>query len=93
MQNSFLFFNIISFDFYTLRPTLFQFFDPLEKIESFKAFKIRIHSGDNLLIRPKSHSPEPDLEVKRLKEVRKSQIRRIGWMRGKFEPQFMHFCH
>ena len=36
MQNSFLFFNIISFDFYTLRPTLFQFFYPLGKVGSFK---------------------------------------------------------
>ena len=32
MKNSFLFFNIISFDFYTLRPTLFQFFYPLRKV-------------------------------------------------------------
>ena len=39
MQNSFLFINIISFDFYTLRPTLFQFFHPLEKVGSFQAFK------------------------------------------------------
>ena len=63
MQNSFLFFNIISFDCYTLRPTLFQFFYPLGKVGSCKTFKILVHSGDNLLIRRKSLSPEPDLEV------------------------------
>ena len=42
MQNSSLFFNIISFDFYTLRPTLFQFFYPLGKVGGFKAFKIHL---------------------------------------------------
>ena len=63
MRNSFLFFNIISFNFYTLRPTLFQFFYPLGKVGSFKAFKILIHSDDNLLIGRKSLPPEPDLEV------------------------------
>ena len=65
MKNSFLFFNIISFDFYTLRPTLFQFFYPLKKVGSFKAFKILIHSGDNLLFRRKSFSPEPSLKIKK----------------------------
>ena len=63
MQNSFLFFNIISFDVYTLRPTLFTFFYPFGKVGTFKAFEIVIQSGDNLLIRQKSFSPEPDLKV------------------------------
>ena len=67
MQNSFQFFNIISFDFYTLRPTLFQFFYPLGKVGSFKAFKILIHIDDNLLIRRKSLSLEPDLKVLEIK--------------------------
>ena len=58
MQNYFLFFNIISFDFYTLRPTLFQFFYPFGKLGNFKAFKILIHSGDKLpRARSKSLNP------------------------------------
>ena len=62
MQNSFLFFDIISFKFYTLCSTLFQFFYPFEKVRSFKAVKILIYIGENL-IRQKSLNPEPDLEV------------------------------
>ena len=57
MLNFFLFFTTISFDFYTLRPTLFQFFYPLKKLGSFKAFKIVIHSGDRLLITKTSLPP------------------------------------
>ena len=59
MPNFFLFFNIIFFDFYILRPTLFQFLYPPGKVGSFKAFKILIHSGDNLLVRKKTLPPEP----------------------------------
>ena len=55
----------MSLELYTLRLTLFQFFYPLGKVGSFKAFKILIYSGDKLLIRRKSLSPEPDLELRK----------------------------
>ena len=63
MENSFLFLNIIFLDFYTLRPTLFQFCYPLGTVESFKAFKILIDIGDKLLIRRKSLFTQPDLNI------------------------------
>ena len=44
MQNSFLCFNIVSFDFYTLLPPLFKFFYPLGKVGDF--------SSDENLFRP-----------------------------------------
>ena len=64
MQNFLLFFNIISFDFYTLSPTLLKLFYRLEKVESFKAFKILIHILI-LFIRRKSLFPEPDFGVEK----------------------------
>ena len=74
MQNSFLFFNIISFDLYTLRQTLFQFFYPLRKVRSFKACKILMHSGDNL-IRQKSLSPS---QMLRFRNKKKSEGAKSG---------------
>ena len=68
MQNSFLFSNIMSFNFHTLRLTLCQFLYSFGKVGSFQGFKILIYSGDNLLIRRKSLFPEPrswGLEIKR----------------------------
>ena len=73
MQNSFLFFNIISFEFYTLRLTLFQSIYSLGKVGSFEAFKILIHSGENLFIRRKSLSFKPDLEGGNKKESERAK--------------------
>ena len=53
MRKSFSFFNIISFDSDTLCTTLFQFFYPLGKVGSFKAFEILIHSSNNFRVRQK----------------------------------------
>ena len=75
MQNYFLFLNTISFDFYTLRPTLFQFFYLLGKVGNFKAFKILIHSGDNLLIRRKYLSPS---QILRFGNEKKSEGAKLG---------------
>ena len=75
MQFFNLFFNIISFDFYTLRPMLFQFFYPLGKVWSFKAFKILIRSGDNLIIRRKPLSPS---QILRFKNKKKSEGAKPG---------------
>ena len=55
-----IFVNIISFDFYTFCPTLFQFFYPLKKVGTFKALKILIHIH---LIRRKSLFPKSDREI------------------------------
>ena len=91
-QKSVLFLNVLSLQPDATIPTIFQLFYAFQIIRFVKPSKIPFCFPFNFLVRLKTPTTQPSLEVWKQIIVAEGQVWRIRWMRKRFETEFMLLC-